>query len=179
MLRPASSARQSLGRVHTPNYEQSTIETPNNHSLTTQTIFNHEKRKLSLDIEFPGNRDASRPLLPYPNHLFILFPPTPVFLRACDSFRFQDNYKLERYFSKEKKRKTSAAEQSCTAVYNTCHMRNSICKTSGFSSVTVSTSVDAMNEHNLLSCKRVNTYDKIHTITLSIYTTKRHKKKAT
>ena len=164
MLRPASSARQSLGRVHTPNYEQSTIETPNNHSLTTQTIFNHEKRKLSLDIEFPRNRDASRPPpSPAPTTSSSFFLRLLFFLRACDSFRFQDNYKLERHFSKEKEKKSISRrhkpQNSCTAVYNTCHMRNSICKTSGFSSVTVSTSVDAMNEHNLLSCKRVNTYD--------------------
>ena len=112
MLQPASSARQSLGQVHTPNYEQSTIETPNNHSLTTQAIFNQEKRKLRLDIEFPRNRDASRPPpLPCPNHLFILFPPTPVFLRTCDSFCFQDNYKLERHFSKEKKKKQSISRR--------------------------------------------------------------------
>ena len=37
------------------------------------------------------------------------------------------------------------------AVYNTCHMRSNVLSTSGFSSVTVSTKADAMNEHNFLS----------------------------
>ena len=112
MLQPASSARQSLGRVHTPNYEQSTIETPDNHSLTTQTIFNHEKRKLSSDIEFPRNRDASRPPpSPAPTTSSSFFLRLLFFLRACDSFCFQDNYKLERHFSKEKKKKQSISRR--------------------------------------------------------------------